>query len=254
VTNHQELRDRKQKEAEEKARARAKAQPQRSVIASAKEIRLRHATLRRKKTDAEAKAVTAAFKQRLSMTRHDIEREAEIAKRIADFEEGERQQAEIDPHAPLALADMPTAQAPLPSPGLDRDAHAARQRDERLREAPDTTAVADWVPAGVRRTYAALIRNSDPWKKSFVTPQPTGWRRVSVSELTPYDILEGLVRPEPPWPAGWTTQNPAPQLPLEDVVRASQKLAADLEILRNIGLYREVAGPAWAEISLDGLL
>jgi hypothetical protein len=104
----------------------------------------------------------------------------------------------------------------------------------------------------VRRTYAALIAHSDPWKKSHFTPVPSGWRRVAVSELGPYAILE-LVRPEPPWPAGWTTQNPEPQLPLEDVVRASQKLAADLEILRNIGLYREIAGPSWAEISLEGL-
>jgi hypothetical protein len=244
MTNFQELRERKQKAAEERAKARAKAEPQRT--ANAKEIRSRHKTMRRQYTTEEIKVLRKAMK--LDLTRDQLLREEERAKHEASFAEPET----VDPRAPLALAGMPVQAPPLPA-GCDRDAHYAREREERLREAPDVSAVASWVPEPQRRTYAALIEHSERWVKSFVTPAPSGWRRISVNELTPYDILEDLARPVPPWPMGWTAQNPEPSPALEDVVRAARKRDADLEILRNIGLYREIAGPSWAEVSLDGL-
>jgi hypothetical protein len=77
--NFQELRDKKLAAAAAERKRLAEAKPQRAV--DVKEIRARRRVTGRKLTDAEAKAVTSAFRCLQSTTTHDLMRAAEIARR-----------------------------------------------------------------------------------------------------------------------------------------------------------------------------
>jgi hypothetical protein len=194
MTNFAELKARQDAERLAEAAAKAKAAPK-QTISDAKLIRSRHVGLRRKLTVAEAKTVTAAFKQRLNKTAYDIMREEEQAKREADLEGGERQAQRSD--APLLASAVPASPIPVP-PGRDRDSYLAEEREAdigRRVSLEALTAGLDLDPV-TARILRLLLAHSQPRGKNQGEP---GWRTIDLAAIgaDPFLIL-GLDPPPAP--------------------------------------------------------
>jgi hypothetical protein len=249
MTNFAELKARREQEAKAKREAKAKAAPKRNMINNAGLIRSRHALMKRKLTDAEAKTVTAAFKQRRNTTAYDLVREEEIAKREADVAGGEALQAQADTrNTPLALAGAPAMPIQAP-PGEDKDHWLAKEREADIERRLSLEDIGLGLPEDVARTYRLLVALSQPRK---LGQGELGWRFTSLSEAgaNPRRVL-GLEEPMEPLGGYNLTNRQASQPTIEQRLEASRLLERHVAELEACGLLRRAG--AFFEVSLAGV-
>jgi hypothetical protein len=239
MTNFAEVKAKR--DAERLAKA---AKPKASRVMTAAEIRSRHAKWGKRLTDAEVKTVTSEFRARLSKTTYDIMREEEIAKREADFVEGEAQAQQSD--VPLFTNAPTPQQIPVPQ-GRDKDAFLAEQREadlDRRVDLEELTAGLNLDPP-TARIFRLLLAHSQVRGKNQGQP---GWRYVDLAAIgaDSWAVL-GIDRPEEPV-AGWnliTAKKPQPsaveRLEANKVLAEGVERLRDLGLVRNAGLFVEVA-------------